>query len=141
MVLLLWCRPEQLPPLVSAGAVAGVLVGNIMQILLAVQIAEQVDLHRFLDWYFYLYHGNLLLLSAMGIRRHIAGQTRLLRERQTVFRRRGASAVSVFRKDVTFSAWLPFLLVLPLAAVLEIVLILCGQGADGTVQAFTQTAD
>ena len=34
-----------------------------------------------------------------------------------------------------------FLLVLPLAAVLEIVLILCGQGADGTVQAFTQTAD
>ena len=88
LVLLLWCRPEQLPPLVSAGAVAGVLVGNIMQILLAVQIAEQVDLHRFLDWYFYLYHGNLLLLSAMGIRRHIAGQTRLLRERQTVFRRR-----------------------------------------------------
>ena len=73
LVLLLWCRPEQLPPLVSAGAVAGVLVGNIMQILLAVQIAEQADLHRFLDWYFYLYHGNLLLLSAMGIRRHIAG--------------------------------------------------------------------
>ena len=36
LVLLLWCRPEQLPPLVSAGAVAGVLVGNIMQILLAV---------------------------------------------------------------------------------------------------------
>lgn len=88
LVLLLWCRPEQLPPLVSAGAVAGVLVGNIMQILLAVQIAEQADLHRFLDWYFYLYHGNLLLLSAMGIRRHIAGQTRLLRERQIVFRRR-----------------------------------------------------
>ena len=115
LVLLLWCRPEQLPPLVSAGAVAGVLVGNIMQILLAVQIAEQADLHRFLDWYFYLYHGNLLLLSAMGIRRHIAGQTRLLRA--------------------------AFLLVLPLAAVLEIVLILCGQGADGTVQAFTQTAD
>ena len=74
LVLLLWCRPEQLPPLVSAGAVAGVLVGNIMQILLAVQIAEQADLHRFLDWYFYLYHGNLLLLSAMGIRRHIAGK-------------------------------------------------------------------
>lgn len=34
LVLLLWCRPEQLPPLVSAGAVARVLVGNIMQILL-----------------------------------------------------------------------------------------------------------
>lgn len=54
LVLLLWCRPEQLPPLVSAGAVAGVLVGNIMQILLAVQIAGQVDLHRFLDWYFFI---------------------------------------------------------------------------------------
>lgn len=103
LVLLLWCRPEQLPPLVSAGAVAGVLVGNIMQILLAVQIAEQADLHRFLDWYFYLYHGNLLLLSAMGIRRHIAGQTRLLRER-SIPAALGASAVSVFRKDVTFSA-------------------------------------
>lgn len=88
LVLLLWCRPEQLPPLVSAGAVAGVLVGNVMQILLAVQLTEQIDFHNFLDWYFYLYHGNLLLLSAMGIRRHIAGQTRLLRKQQTVFRRR-----------------------------------------------------
>ena len=66
LVLLLWCKPEQLPPLVSAGAVAGVLVGNIMQILLAVQIAEQVDFRSFLDWYFYLYHGNLLLLSEIG---------------------------------------------------------------------------
>ena len=41
LVLLLWCRPEQLPPLVSAGAVAGVLVGNIMQILLAVQMPNR----------------------------------------------------------------------------------------------------
>ena len=140
-VLLLWCRPEQLPPLVSAGAVAGVLVGNIMHILLAVQIAEQVDLHRFLDWYFYLYHGNLLLLSAMGIRRHIAGQTRLLRERQTVFRRRWVLRLYQFLEKTSHFRLAAFLLVLPLAAVLEIVLILCGQGADGTVQAFTQTAD
>lgn len=141
LVLLLWCRPEQLPPLVSAGAVAGVLVGNIMQILLAVQIAERVDLHRFLDWYFYLYHGNLLLLSAMGIRRHIAGQTRLLRERQTVFRRRWVLQLYQFLEKASHFRLAAFLLVLPLAAVLEIVLILCGQGADGTVQAFTQTAD
>ena len=141
LVLLLWCRPEQLSPLVSAGAVAGVLVGNIMQILLAVQIAEQVDLHRFLDWYFYLYHGNLLLLSAMGIRRHIAGQTKILRERQTVFRRRWVLRLYQFLEKTSHFRLTAFLLVLPLAAVLEIVLILCGQGADGTVQAFTQTAD
>lgn len=141
LVLLLWCRPEQLSPLVSAGAVAGVLVGNIMQILLAVQIAEQVDLHRFLDWYFYLYHGNLLLLSAMGIRRHIAGQTRLLRERQTVYRQRWLLRLYQFLEKTSHFRLAAFLLVLPLAAVLEIVLILCGQGADGTVQAFTQTAD
>ena len=112
-----------------------------MQILLAVQIAEQVDLHRFLDWYFYLYHGNLLLLSAMGIHRHIAGQTRLLRERQTVFRRRWVLQLYQFLEKTSHFRLAAFLLVLPLAAVLEIVLILCGQGADGTVQAFTQTAD
>lgn len=141
LVLLLWCRPEQLSPLVSAGAVAGVLVGNIMQILLAVQIAEQIDFHNFLDWYFYLYHGNLLLLSAMGIRRHIAGQTRLLRERQTVFRRRWLLRLYQFLEKTSHFRLAAFLLVLPLAAVLEIVLILCGQGVDGTVQAFTQTAD
>lgn len=141
LVLLLWCRPEQLPPLVSAGAVAGVLVGNIMQILLAAQLTEQIDFHNFLDWYFYLYHGNLLLLSAMGIRRHIAGQTRLLRERQTVFRRRWVLQLYQFLEKTSHFRLAAFLLVLPLAAVLEIVLILCGQGADGTVQAFTQTAD
>lgn len=112
-----------------------------MQILLAVQIAEQADLHRFLDWYFYLYHGNLLLLSAMGIRRHIAGQTRLLRERQIVFRRRWVLRLYQFLEKTSHFRLAAFLLVLPLAAVLEIVLILCGQGADGTVQAFTQTAD
>ncbi|WP_462367867.1 DUF6688 domain-containing protein [Ruminococcus callidus] len=141
LVLLLWCRPEQLPPLVSAGAVAGVLVGNIMQILLAAQLTEQIDFHNFLDWYFYLYHGNLLLLSAMGIRRHIAGQTRLLRKRQTVFRRRWVLQLYQFLEKTSHFRLTAFLLVLPLAAVLEIVLILCGQGADGTVQAFTQTAD
>lgn len=141
LVLLLWCRPEQLPPLVSAGAVAGVLVGNIMQILLAAQLTEQIDFHNFLDWYFYLYHGNLLLLSAMGIHRHIAGQTRLLRERQTVFRRRWVLRLYQFLEKTSHFRLAAFLLVLPLAAVLEIVLILCGQGADGTVQAFTQTAD
>ena len=141
LVLLLWCRPEQLPPLVSAGAVAGVLVGNIMQILLAAQHTEQIDFHNFLDWYFYLYHGNLLLLSAMGIRRHIAGQSRLLRERQTVFRRRWVLRLYQFLEKTSHFRLTAFLLVLPLAAVLEIVLILCGQGADGTVQAFTQTAD
>lgn len=141
LVLLLWCRPEQLSPLVSAGAVAGVLLGNVMQILLAVQLTEQIDFHNFLDWYFYLYHGNLLLLSAMGIRRHIAGQTKLLQERQTVFRRHWLLRLYQFLEKTSHFRLAAFLLVLPLAAVLEVILILCGQGVDGTVQAFTQTAD
>ena len=105
LVLLLWCRPEQLSPLVSAGAVAGVLVGNIMQILLAVQIAEQVDLHRFLDWYFYLYHGNLLLLSAMGDPpAHRRTDKDLTGTADGIPAGLAASAVSVFGKDITFSA-------------------------------------
>lgn len=105
LVLLLWCRPEQLSPLVSASAVAGVLVGNIMQILLAVQIAEQVDLHRFLDWYFYLYHGNLLLLSAMGDPpAHRRTDKDLTGTADGIPAGLAASAVSVFGKDITFSA-------------------------------------
>jgi hypothetical protein len=34
-----------------------------------------------------------------------------------------------------------FLLVFPVAAVLEIIFIICGQGADGFIKAFTMTAD
>lgn len=114
LVLLLWCRPEQLPPLVSAGAVAGVLVGNIMQILLAVQIAERVDLHRFLDWYFYLYHGNLLLLSAMGIRRHIAGQTRSCGNSRRYSGGVGCFGCISFWKRHHIFGWLPFCWCCPL---------------------------
>ena len=96
LVLLLWCRPEQLPPLVSAGAVARVLVGNIMQILLAVQISGLVFLPLSRQSAAVVCDGNPPAYRRTD--KASAGTT------DSIPAALGASAVSVFRKDVTFSA-------------------------------------
>lgn len=105
LVLLLWCRPEQLPPLVSAGAVAGVLVGNIMQILLgsadcrtgrSSQVSGLVFLPLSRQSAAVVCDGNPPAYRRTD--KASAGTT------DSIPAALGASAVSVFRKDVTFSA-------------------------------------
>ena len=139
LMVLLLCKPKYLPPLVSSSAIGAVLIGNIMNVLYAIQITKQVDEPVFL--LLYLYHFNLLLLSVSGIRQHIQEQTVLIQERKTQFRYRWVEKLYKFLSKASHMGLFSFALVFPLAALLEIVLILCGQGADGIVKAFTMTAD
>ena len=89
----------------------------------------------------YLYHVNLLLLSVFHIRRQIRGQLALIEARR-------ADAAYTWQKKLygflsRASKWYAaaFIAVFPLALVIDIVLILFGQGADGPAKAFTMTAD
>ena len=141
---------EKLSPLVAVLALAGICIGNVENILFALQISKKFwnlsdfrdfDSDGFVYMLPYLYHVNLLLLSVFHIRRQIRGQLALIEARR-------ADAAYTWQKKLygflsRASKWYAavFVAVLPLALVIDIVLILFGQGADGSAKAFTMTAD
>ena len=146
MILLYVCNTEKLPPLVSAFAVAAIVVFNVVQIAFAVQIFENInDIVVFL--WFYVYHFNLFLLSVTGVR--------MLMKRQIQYyeqvRRGGVSENGedipklgrLYRLVNSASKYtaLVFVCLFFLIAVLEILFILFGQGMDAPIKAFTDTAD
>ena len=146
-------QAEKLPPLVAVFALAGVCIGNAENIVFALQVSKKFwgfspsagfvgflfgDFENMLP---YLFHANLLLLSVFHIRRQIRGQLALIEARR-------AEAAYTWQKKLygflsRASKWYAaaFVAVLPLALVIDIVLILFGQGADGPAKAFTMTAD
>ena len=129
LLLLLLCKPDSLPPLVAASAIAAVYLGNLMQVLYAVQIAKQVDSPVFL--LLYLYHFNLLLLSVQGIRKHLRAQVKKMQNESTKLRHKWVQKLYRFLENVSHMRLFTFALIVPLAAILEIILILCGQGPAG----------
>ncbi|MGP1459887.1 MAG: DUF6688 domain-containing protein [Treponema sp.] len=123
---------EKLPPLVAVFALAGVCIGNAENIVFALQVPALLN---------YPFHVNLLLLSVFHIRRQIRGQLALIEAHR-------AEAAYTWQKKLygflsRASKWYAaaFIAVLPLAVIIDIVLILFGQGADGPAKAFTMTAD
>jgi len=141
---------EKLSPFVAVLALAGICIGNVENILFALQISKKFwnlsdfrdfDSDGFVYMLPYLYHVNLLLLSVFHIRRQIRGQLALIEARR-------ADAAYTWQKKLygflsRASKWYAaaFVAVLPLALVIDIVLILFGQGSDGPAKAFTMTAD
>ncbi len=67
---LLFSSAEKLPPLVSVFCVAAVIMINILHITHAVQISNHYMFNKFF-FLFYVYHANLLLISATTLRKHI----------------------------------------------------------------------
>lgn len=133
LLLLLLCKPDSLPPLVAASAIAAVYLGNLMQVLYAVQITKQVDSPVFL--LLYLYHFNLLLLSVQGIRKHLRAQVKIMQNQNTKLRHKWVQKLYHFLENVSHMRLFTFALTVPLVAILEIILILCGQGLDGVMKA------
>ncbi|MBQ8514471.1 MAG: hypothetical protein IJ496_03650 [Ruminococcus sp.] len=140
--ILSYSKPENLPPLVSAVSIAAVLIGNIMNVLYFLQIApETYSKDLFSAFWLYLYHFNLLIISIRQIHRHICGQVKHIQERETQFRHKGMERLYSLMSKISGMSMLSFLLIFPLAAILEIILLLFGQGPDGFIKAFTMTAD
>lgn len=130
---------KHLSPIFAASAVSAVLLGNVMNVLYAIQVWNLEDVSSSLI--LYAYHFNLLLLSIQHIRRHIQAQTVLIKERKTQFRYDWVKKLYTFLAKTSHFTLFSFALLFPLAALLEIVLILLGQGPDGVIKAFTMTAD
>lgn len=130
---------EKLPPLISVLSVAALILLNVFQIAYAIQIGNQLS---GIDILLYVYHSNILLLSASVIRKHV------IRQVETA-KKKGMDSPEhckyhwIYRSMSGFSqyaVWV-FIGLFFLIAILEIVFILCGQGIDAPIKAFTDTAD
>ena len=138
---------EKLSPLVAVLALAGVCIGNAENIVFALQVSKKFwelsafNLDGAINMMPYLFHVNLLLLSVFHIRRQIRGQLALIEAHrvEAAYTWQKKLYGFLFRASKWYAA--AFVAVFPLALVIDIVLILFGQGADGPAKAFTMTAD
>lgn len=148
LLLLTFVKPEKLSPLVSALSIASVLIFTVVHIVYAIQIGKNVSGIGLL---LYVYHGNLFLLSVSAVRKQIEYQLIFFKEHCKESEGKKAEEMKqkrrvsqwLYRKITRISQYtgLVFLCLFFLVAVLEILFIFTGQGADAPVKAFTDTAD
>jgi len=139
LLILLFVDAEKLPPLISIISVAALILLNALQILYAVQIGNNIDGTELL---LYVYHGNILLLSASVIRKQITQQVLIVQNKDVdvnehkKFKWLYCRISSISKYTVFVFIGLFFLI-----AILEIIFVLLGQGIDAPIRAFTDTAD
>lgn len=136
LLALICFKAEKLPPLVSAFSIAGVVLLNVFQIALAIQLAKNIS-----GWtlMLYVYHANVFIVSVSAVKNQIKQQLEIfadLKYRENLPNR-------LYRKMFSISQYsaLVFLCLFFVIAVLEIIFILTGQGADAPIKAFKDTAD
>ena len=129
---------RKLPPLVSALLTALTAVGLALFTMVNVQLLKNFRPIHIMLW---LYVLDLYLVAARRVRQSIESQVRRARERQTQFRSKASERLHKLMTRVSGMTALSFLLILPVVLVFEVMYIIFGQGADGFIKAFTETAD
>lgn len=132
---------KKLPPLVGAGLVATVLIGNVMNVLFAVQMLEQCLKGGPWRVLFYVFHANVLIISLVTLQRHMREHVEWLRERAVVYRYAWVSKWYRFVGRLSGMSLICFAMMFPVALIMWIVHLIMGQGVDGFIQVFTKTAD
>nr|WP_143098639.1 DUF6688 family protein [Ruminococcus albus] len=137
---MLYNKASELPPLLSALSIGAVMILNIFQIAYACQLL--VNVKGDIDCLLYLYHANILLLSARVIHRHMKEQVELFRNRLTE-NEDNKTADRLLNKVDSLSKYsiLIFIAFFFLVALIELIFVLLGQGFDAPIKAFTETAD
>lgn len=130
-ILCIWRK--RLPPLVSVILLSAVYLGNIVNILFLIQLRMNIVMC--------IYPLNFLLMTVRVFRDDVKKQTEYLSQNEDAPKNRSIGAVYSFLKKSVNWYLAAFIALMPLTGVLLIILILCGQGADGIVKAFTMTAD
>lgn len=138
---------KKLSPIAASIAFAGVLIGNALNLFYGLQVAPLFFMKTppyfegLLECAPILFHFNILLLSIYYVRKQILEQIPLMdgkieRTNSVLIKR-----LYSFLKKVLHWHVVVFAALVPLAVLIEIVLILFGQGADGFIKMFTMTAD
>ena len=149
--VLLFSNAKKLPPLISASAIGAVIMLNVFQIFYAIQIYKNTfielppkDLYDIWtpDLYLYLYHFNVLLISALAVKRHLTQQLKVLKEEGIEnYKNTFIKNLYCFMSNIAGYSTIIFVALFFIIAVLEIIFVILGKGFDGPIKAFTDTAD
>lgn len=132
-------KPVKLPPLISAFSIAAVILGLIAGIFMYIQLS--CNCNDLLYLFCLLYLANIIMLAVRRIRFHITEHVRLANERETVYKTKFGAWLGKIMSKVSTMTLFSFMLIFPIAAVLEILSMIFGQGPDEFIKAFTMTAD
>lgn len=137
--LLLFKKADKLPPLVAAVSISMLILLNLFQIAYAIQIKKNI---HDIEYLLYVYHINILILSARVIYLHMKQQVEIFRSRTTELEQHKRFNFFFGKIDnlVKYNFFI-FVVLFFVIAVIEIIFILAGQGADAPIKAFTDTAD
>ena len=138
LLILSGVAPRRMPPLVSALAIGFTLTGLIITLLIYIQMMKNFTLELSMIW---VYFAALLAMSVRSIRNHIEEQVRKANETERVFNSRAGEKLHKLMTKISSMTLISFGMIFPIAAVIEMIYILKGQGADGFIKAFTETAD
>lgn len=136
LLALISFKAEQLPPLVSAFSIAGVVLLNVFQITEAIQLAKNISGIAIM---LYVYHANIFILSVSAVKNQIKQQLEIFDDLK--YRERKPYRLYYRIYSISQYSVLVFACLFVVIAVLEIVFILTGQGADAPIKAFKDTAD
>lgn len=137
--LLLFKKADELPPLIAVLSVVMIILMNLFQIVYAIQLSKNVV---GIEYLLYVYHLNILMLSARIIYLHMKQQVEIYRSRMTELEnRKGFKKFYEKIDNLTKYKFFVFVTFFFVIAVIEIIFILAGHGADAPIKAFTDTAD
>ena len=137
--ILLYADTKRLPPLIAVSAICFLILMNVFQLAYAVQLSKNI---RRMGYLFYVYHANILLLSARIIQRHMKEEVEVFRTRIPEGKS-GKRIHALFYKIDSLSKYsiCIFIALFFVIALIEIIFVLIGQGIDAPIKAFTDTAD
>ncbi len=120
-------------------SISFIVLLNVFQIVYAIQISENID---DLEWLLYVYHLNVLILSARVIQQHMVQQVEIFKSRtMEMEEHKGFKKLLANFDDLSKYTVLIFIALFFIIAIIEIIFVVTGQGIDAPIKAFTETAD
>lgn len=152
LAILIYLKDTKRPPLLSAFAIASIVVGDIIQLAMCIQLAANLTpfstsgaLDKTVILLPYIYHINIFIISAYALRKQITGQLKIFdamkEENGEATGGRKVDRLYEIIHNMSQYSFLVFICLFIFIAILEFVFILMGQSYDAGVKAFTDTAD
>ncbi len=137
LIILRHADIKKMPPLVPSMLLASVIIMNITHIAFAIQLAKNL---QGIQWMLYVYHLNILLLTAGVMKKHITEMKKeAIRQKQEA--ENGRKTLNKIIIKLSQSSMWTFIFLFALVGLAEIIFIIVAQEPAAAIKAFTDTAD